>query len=127
MTKNKVNTVVAKAILTQLHSELNEQLRDGCATVEKSIKANPTIKKMVALRAKAAEINQEANKIELQIERNPPKGYLVDVYGNGEVKVRTKMPVINDEYAISEMILMAHNGLTADVIKQKIKQKYFKI
>ena len=122
----KVNTVVAKAIIAQLAYDLKAERESKTESIKSNVEKSADYKKYLKLREQIDALRAQKEALESKIEKNPPKGFCVDVRYGGDVSVSANKVVYNEEIVLSDIILMAHDGKTVQQIKTAIRNKYFK-
>lgn len=125
MSKNKtISSVVAKALVTQLQSEVRDERKKQVPFIKKQIENSAEFKRMKSLYDQANKLSEQANKIRNNIQNMQRNGFSVSVY-SGSVNVRETHIQTDEKKVISDIILMSHNDMPFDKIKSAIKTKYF--
>ena len=119
----KINTVVAKAIITTAANEASEARAAKQKEYKAKLPQTAEYKKLLKLRSQRDELLKEINVTEDRIEELAAKaGFTVTIYSKGfDVNSLTKR--YDQELLVAECILMSEAGKTIDQIKGAVRKK----
>ena len=129
MAKSTFNTVVAKALFYEIQQETTRAAKELAEKTEKDFKKSRQWRQYLSLRAKADQIDKQADELKAgiakQVSSKSPKFMYADVY-HRDMTVRSKVSV-NQEAVMARMILLAHQGKTLEEIRAIIKKRVLQL